>query len=167
MAPPAAVIALDVWSGSEIAHKAVAIALGGGLPPLNRSAWLSGGWRATRIEPSVWWLIGPLEDLQPQLARLVAALDQHGGATDLSGGVATLVVTGEQWRELLMIGGVFDAEAGDFGAGRTAGTLLDHVGVRYDVIDDDEVHIHLAPSYADHLAERLGAAAARLDAAER
>jgi hypothetical protein len=44
----------------------------------------------------------------------------------------------------------------------TAGTLLHHVSVRYDVVDEDRAHIHVAPSYAADLLHHLETAAARL-----
>jgi len=153
--------AFELWSDAEAAAARIGGALGGPLPALNRSMDLSYGWRAIRVEPTVWWLSGPLADLDRQLARLEAALGEDGAAVDLSGGFVRLAVSGAAWRELLMIGGVFDAENPAFGTGATAGTLLHHAGVRYDVIAEDCVHIYLAPSYAEALLAHLRSAAAR------
>jgi hypothetical protein len=61
-----------------------------------------------------------------------------------------------------MIGGVFDAEYPAFGPGSTAGTVLHHASVRYDVLDERRVHIFIAPSYARDLLEHLRVAAGRL-----
>ena len=160
--PPAALIAFDLWSNPDAAVARIGEALGGRLPEIGRSTAMGDACRALRIEPAVWWLVGPLETVHVALARLEAALQADGAATDLSGGFTRLRLAGPDWRELLMIGGVFDAESADFGPDSTVGTLLHHIGVRYDVVAEDEVHIHVAPSYADDLLRHLRAAASRL-----
>lgn len=160
---PAAVIAIDLWS--EQGGAAVGATLGGDLPGLLRSADLASGWRALRVEPTVWWLTGPLAALESAFADVEAALGEDGAAVDLCGGFARLQVAGPGWRELLMVGGVFDAEDPAFGPGSTAGTMLHHASVRYDVVDDDRVHILVAPSYAHDLLEQLRGAATRLEPA--
>jgi heterotetrameric sarcosine oxidase gamma subunit len=160
---PAALIAVDVWAGLDAAAARLGESLGGELPGLLRSADLGAGWRAVRVEPTVWWLGGPLTALEARLAAVETTLGEDGAAVDLSGGFVRLEVAGPAWRELLMIGGVFDAEDPAFGPGSTAGTVLHHASVRYDVVDDQRVHILVAPSYAQDLLGRLGAAAARLE----
>jgi heterotetrameric sarcosine oxidase gamma subunit len=161
---PAALIAFDLWSDVDAARGRIGAALGGALPGLGRSGDLAGGWRAIRVEPSVWWLTGPLGDLDAQMARLEAAIGGDGAATDLSGGFARVAVSGDDWRAPLMIGGVLDAEDPAFGAGSTAGTILHHIGVRHDVVADRLVHIHVAPSYAADLVDHLRAAVLGLEA---
>ena len=159
----AALIAVDVWSGHGGAAARLGRTLGGALPgPLHVSE-LTGGWRALRVEATVWWLAGPLRDLETSLDAVEAALGVDGAAVDLSGGFARLEIAGPAWRELLMTGGVFDAEDPAFGPGSTAGTVLYHAGVRYDVLDERRVHILVAPSYAHDLLDHLRAAAARLE----
>ena len=165
--PPAALIAFDIWGDIGPVSERVAAALGGKLPPLAGSGDLPGAWRAIRVEPTVWWLTGPLDMAEAVVAVLETVLEEDGGVTELSGGFTRIGVRGPSWRELLMIGGIFDAESAAFGAGSTAGTLLHHVGVRYDVVRDDEVHIHLGPSYGGDLLHHLSAAASRLDLPER
>jgi heterotetrameric sarcosine oxidase gamma subunit len=164
---PAAQIAVEIWSGLDGAAARLGRTLGGGLPDLRGSTDLAGGWRGLRVEPTVWWLVGPLAGLDAGLAAVEAALGEDGAAVDLSGGFVRLEVVGPGWRELLMIGGVFDAEDPAFGPGATAGTVLHHASVRYDVIDDRRVHILVAPSYARDLLEHLHAAAARLETADQ
>jgi heterotetrameric sarcosine oxidase gamma subunit len=159
---PAALIAFDLWSEPEVAAARIGEALGGALPGLTHSTPLPGGWRAIRVEPTVWWLSGPLADLDRQFAQLEAALGEDGAATDLSGGFTRLGVSGPAWREVLMIGGVFDAENPDFGAGSTAGTLLHHASVRHDVTAEDRVHIHVPPGHAEDLLHHLRTALTRL-----
>ena len=159
--PPRALIAFDLWGDIAAATARAAAALGADLPALNRSNDLAGGWRAIRIEPTVWWLSGPLTDLTACLARLETALGDDGAATDLSGAFAILTLDGPGWREALMFGGVFDAENPAFGPGSTAGTLLHHVAVRYDVRGEERVDVHLAPSSGDDLRDHLRRVLAR------
>lgn len=153
MPPPRALIAFDLWS--DAAAGRIGAALGGVLPGLNRSTDLPEGWRVIRVEPTVWWLSGPLADLDACRARLESALDEDGAATDLSGGFVVVALNGRGWREVLMFGGVFDGESSTFGPGSTAGTLLHHVAVRYDVRGEEAVDVYLAPSYADDLLYHL------------
>lgn len=152
---PAAAVAIELWSGHDAAATRLGAAMGGTLPGVNRSSDLAGRWRAIRVEPSVWWLLGPLEDLDRQWASVESSLAGDGGASDMTGGLICISIRGPDWRERLMIGGVFDAEDPAFGPGCTAGTLLGHIGVRYDVIADDEVHILAAPSYGHDLLHHL------------
>jgi heterotetrameric sarcosine oxidase gamma subunit len=159
---PDSLIAVDLWSETAAARARLAAILGGELPGLTRSSALAGGWRAIRVEPTVWWLSGPLAEAEAMLAQLEGALGEDGAAAELSGAFTRLAVQGRGWRELLMFGGVFDAEDRAFGPGVTAGTLLHHVSVRYDVVDEDRAHIHVAPSYAADLLHHLETAAARL-----
>ena len=153
--PPRALIAFDLWGDATARAARIGEALGGILPGLNGATDLAGGWRAIRVEPTVWWLSGPLADVEPCLERLETALGEDGGATDLSGSFIVLALEGPGWREVLMFGGVFDAESLDFGPGSTAGTLLHHVAVRYDVRGEEAVEIHLAPSHANDLLHHL------------
>lgn len=162
--PPAGLIALELWTAEGAGFQRAGEALGWSLPGLGRSADLGEEWRALRVEPTVWWLSGPYADLPSRLAFLEAVLGDSGAVTDLSGAFMRVAVSGPLWRDLLMIGGVFDAEDTAFGPGATAGTILRQIGVRHDVVADDRVHIHLPPSYGDHLLTHLRAAAARLEA---
>jgi len=160
---PAALIAVEAWSAFDAAAARVGEVLGGVLPDLLGSSDLAGGWRAVRVEPTVWWLTGPLAGLEAAFDAVETALGEDGAAVDLSGGFTRLEIAGPAWRELLMVGGVFDAEDPDFAPGSTVGTILHHAGVRYDVVDDRRVHILVAPSYAADLLDHLRAAAARLE----
>ena len=81
---------------------------------------------------------------------LAAALQGRGAVTDVSGGFRRIRVHGPLWRELLMIGGVFDAEHG-FPVGSTAGTVIHHLPVRLDAVDAGTVDAYVAPSYAEEL----------------
>jgi heterotetrameric sarcosine oxidase gamma subunit len=159
--PSAALIAFELWGGGDPGVSRIGRMLGGALPELRRSADMAGGWRAIRLEPTVWWLSGPFADLDSQFARLEAMLGDQGAATDLSGAFVCIAVAGPAWRKVLMIGGVFDAEDPTFGPGSTAGTILHRVGVRHDVVARDHVNVYVAPSYAEHLLTLLRASARR------
>src|ERR1700678_2597984 len=98
---PAALIAVDIWGAFDAVAARLGEALGGALPDLLRSADVGGGWRALRVEPTVWWLIGPLTGLEAGFAAAEAALGEDGAAVDLSGGLARLEIAGPGWRELL------------------------------------------------------------------
>jgi heterotetrameric sarcosine oxidase gamma subunit len=156
--PPAALLAVEVWSDAPAVREA--------LPPFGVARDVDGGWRALGVEPSVWWLSGPLDDRDERLASLTPIVAGDGNVSDLTGGFVRIRITGRRWRSLLMIGGVFDAEDPAFAVGRTVGTLLHHVTVRYDVVAEDVVAVWVAPSYADHLIQHLRLAAARLDIME-
>ncbi len=157
--PPAALIAFELWDDTGGAARRLADALGGALPDPGRSTSLAGGWRAIRIEPTVWWLSGPLTGLEDRTVRLTATLGEEGAVTDLTGGFVRLAAGGPGWRTLLMFGGVFDAEDPAFDPGATVGTILHHVAVRYDVAGEDLVHIHVAQSYAVDLLAQMRTAA--------
>lgn len=157
---PFALIAIDLWSDT---HR-LADLLGTDPPSLGCSTPLTGGWRVMRLEPTVWWLVGPRAALTERLTVLREFLDDAGGVTDLSDGFDGVRITGPGWRELLTIGGVFDAENPAFRPGCTAGTILHHVAVRYDVIAAEEVCVFIPPSYVEYLSHPWRDAVARLSA---
>lgn len=158
---PAALIAVEIWSDPGATTARLAAALGGPLPDIGAATDLTEAWRAIRIEPTVWWLSGPLADLDDALARAAAAVAGDGAVADLSGAFERLRIAGPNWRAALMIGGVFDAESPGFTVGSTVGTILHHVAVRYDVIAEGAVHVFVAPSYAADLRHFLHEAATR------
>ena len=156
---PTALIAVEFWSDPAVAAARLAAALGGPLPGIGAATDMEGAWRAIRVEPSVWWLCGPLADLDDTLGRVGAALAPDGAVTDLTGGFERLRIAGPDWRSVLMIGAVFDAESPDFTVNSTVGTILHHIAVRYDVVAADAVHVFVAPSYAGDLRHFLHEAA--------
>lgn len=156
--PPAALIGVELWGD--------AAELRARLPVFGQSAPFDDGWRAIGVEPTVWWLTGPLEDRFSRVAAIAEAVARDGAAIDLTGAVVRFRITGRRWRSLLTIGGIFDAEDPAFANGASVGTILHHVSVRHEVLGEDIVAVHVAPSYADHLHHHLRAAAARLDIGE-
>ncbi len=160
--PAAALIAVDIWAEVPDAREPWASLL----PPFGVSQDLERGWRATGVELARWWLIGPLDQRSRQLAFLAEQMPDSGTVVDMTGAIFSIRIIGGRWRSLLMVGGVFDAEDPGFGIGSSVGTLLHHMTVRYDVLSDDTVIVHVAPSYAQHLLEHLRQAAAMIDAME-
>lgn len=160
VAAPQTLVALEIWGdGAAVQNR-----WGAALPAPCRSAWV-GEQRVIWWEPNTWLLGAPLEALAQNEADLRGAVGADGAVTDLSGAFTRICVTGPLWRDLLMIGGVFDAESPGFGPGCIAGTVIHHLPVRLDVISDDAVNAYIAPSYAEDLLHHWTRAAARLQAA--
>ncbi len=144
---------IEVWG--DLA--AVERRLGANLPKAGRSTTRN----ASRImwwEPKVWLVRGGAADLTDAIA-------EDGAAIDVTGAFSRLCITGAAWRELLMIGGVFDAESATFAPDCIAGTVIHHLPVRLDVIDPQTVDAYTPPSYAAELAHHWEAAARRIRAA--
>jgi heterotetrameric sarcosine oxidase gamma subunit len=113
------------------------------------------GSRVMWWEPKVWLVRGTSTDFAEVLAEESAAID-------VTGAFSRLRITGPDWRELLMIGGVFDAESPTFGPDCIAGTVIHHLPVRLDVIDAQTVDAYTPPSYAAELAHHWEVAARRI-----
>ncbi len=152
--PPATLLALEIWGDITVVEGR----LRAPLPQSCRSADLNGS-RWLWWEPGVWLVRGDAEGLQSSLEE---AVGDHGAVTNLSGGFVRIGVTGSLWRDLLMIGGVFDAENPNFGPGSVAGTVIHHMPVRLDVIGESAVEAYVPPSYAGDLMHHWTRSAARL-----
>jgi len=141
---------IEVWGDMA----AVERRLGAALPKAGRSTTLNGS-RVMWWEPKVWLVRGPYADLADILA-------DDGAAIDVTGAFSRLRITGGDWRELLMIGGVFDAESPAFAPDCIAGTVIHHLPVRLDVINAHTVEAYTPPSYAVELAHHWHTAARRM-----
>ncbi len=148
--PSEALKQIEIWG--DLA--AVERRLGATLPTAGRSTTLNGS-RIMWWEPKVWLVRGLYADLADILA-------DDGAAIDVTGAFSRLRITGADWRELLMIGGVFDAESPAFAPDCIAGTVIHHLPVRLDVIDPETVEAYTPPSYAAELAHHWHAAARRV-----
>jgi len=141
---------IEVWGDvAAVEHR-----LGAALPKAGAAMTLNGA-RLMWWEPKVWLVRGAGIDLPDALAK-------DGAAIDVTGAFSRLRITGAAWRELLMIGGVFDAESPAFGPDCIAGTVIHHLPVRLDVIDAQTVEAYTPPSYAAELAHHWEAAARRI-----
>ncbi len=151
--PPEPLTQIEIWG--DLA--AVERRLGASLPRAGRSATLNAA-RVMWWEPKVWLVRGTSADL-------ANILDADGAAIDVTGAFSRLRIVGPAWRELMMIGGVFDAESPAFGPDCIAGTVIHHLPVRLDVIDAQTVDAYTPPSYAAELAHHWRAAALRVGVA--
>jgi heterotetrameric sarcosine oxidase gamma subunit len=161
---PSRLLRFEIWSGHKAAQARLAKVLGGTLPGVCKSADL-GASRVIWVEQNTWLVRTSPADGDQTLATLTAALGKDGSATDMSGALRRLRISGPGWRTLLTIGSVFDAESPAFAPGSMAGTIVAHSPVRYDVISEDCVDAYTPPSYAPDLfgfwceaAERLAKA---------
>ena len=114
-------------------------------------------------EPGAWMVRARLTARESLMAGLQALVDADGAVTDISGAVARCRLTGPDWRILLTYGGVFDAEDPAFAPGCVAGTVVEHMAVRFDVISQTEVDAYVAPSYAADLFAYWASVARGLD----
>jgi sarcosine oxidase gamma subunit len=141
--PAAPLHALEIWSNpSQVAQRFEA-AFGARLPASGSSLQLA-DFLLIRYEPTVWLAEG-------NIGGLAEILGADGSLTAIGGGIVRVRLSGTGWRGLLMEGGVFDAESTDFGAGCSAATLIDHVGVRLYVESDDACLAYVPLSYAHDL----------------
>ncbi|CAN5383288.1 hypothetical protein BH10PSE5_BH10PSE5_11410 [soil metagenome] len=144
-APPELIVRLELWSGAAQVRARFEAGFGVSLPDPNRSV-STGDLRVIWREPGAWMIRGPsLGDLLERLTKVAGA---DGAVTDISGAASRCRLTGEDWRILLTHGGVFDAEDPAFAPGCVAGTVIEHMAVRYDVIAADTIDVYVAPSYA-------------------
>jgi heterotetrameric sarcosine oxidase gamma subunit len=148
--PPEPLTQIEVWG--DLA--AVEGRLGATLPTAGRSTTLNAA-RVMRWEPKVWLV-------RSSDAAFAEVLAEDGASIDVTGAFSRLRITGWAWRELLMIGGVFDAESPTFGPDCIAGTVIHHLPVRLDVIDAHTVDAYTPPSYAAELAHHWEVAAQRI-----
>jgi len=160
VAPREALFWLEIWGDCA----AVETRLKAPLPAPCR-ATTHGDVRLIWWQPGVWLARLRLADQAVGLARLGAALADDGAVSDISGAFTRITVSGRAWRDLLMIGGVFDAEAPSFGPGSVAGTVIHHLPVHLDVIGETQLEAYIAPSYVADLLERWTTVAGRIAAA--
>ncbi len=138
--PAAPLHALEIWSSpSEVAAR-FAAANGFALPATGRSAG-SDALQLIRYEPTVWLVEG-------DAAPLAAILAEDGALTAIGGGVVRVRLSGPGWRELLMEGGVFDAESSGFAPGCSAATIIDHVAVRLHVVSEHACDVYVPASFS-------------------
>ena len=114
-------------------------------------------------EPKSWLIRSMADATTPSPIGWEAAAGADGALIELTGAFARLRLTGRGWRDLLMIGGVFDAEARSFKTGSVAGTVLFHCPVRIDVVADVIVDVYTPPSYVDDLLDYWKGPAKRLN----
>lgn len=145
-----ALIRLELWSGAAPTARRFESAYGARLPGPGQALWAQ-SLRVIWREPNAWMIRAPLDGQGDLMAHLADVSGPEGAVTDISGAAVRCSLEGRDWRILLTHGGVFDAEAPGFGPGCTAGTVIEHIAVRFDVIADDQVDAYVAPSFAHDL----------------
>ena len=148
--PPQALLRLEVWGEANAVSKRFMAAFGVDLPAASL-AISSGDLRVIWREPSAYMIAAPLavsQDLSEKLTKVAA---RDGAVTDISGAAVCCTLSGPDWRALLTHGGVFDAEDPAFALGCVAGTVVEHINIRIDVLSETRADIYVAPSYAQDL----------------
>jgi heterotetrameric sarcosine oxidase gamma subunit len=138
--PAAPLHTLEIWSNSTAVAKRFEGTTGFALPIMGRSAG-NDALRLIRYEPTVWLVEG-------EAKTLPAILAGEGALTAIGGGLVRIRLQGEDWRTLLMEGGVFEAENPRFGPGCSAATIIDHVAVRLHVVSDDACDAYVPSSFS-------------------
>lgn len=149
-APPEALLRLELWAQTGPVSRRFEVGFGAPLPGPGR-AMTTGTQRVIWREPGAWMIRTPLAERDTLQDHLGAIAGEAGAVMDISGAAVRCALRGRDWRVLLTYGGVFDAEAPAFGPGSVAGTVIEHIAVRFDVIADDQVDAYVAPSYAEDL----------------
>jgi heterotetrameric sarcosine oxidase gamma subunit len=161
-AAPDALLRIELWGDATPVSARFQAAFGAPLPGASRAISID-TLRVIWREPGAWMIRGPLADREALLARLSQIVDADGAVTDISGAASRCRLLGPDWRILLTHGGVFDAEDPAFAAGCVAGTVVEHMAVRFDVISQTEVDAYVAPSYAADLFASWTSVARSLD----
>ncbi len=161
IARPDALIQIEIWGDTAAVGARLTQSMGTALPAPCRST-TAGALRLMWWEPHTWLVRAPRLDREATLDLLAGGLGEDGAATDVSGGFQRLRIEGPLWRDLLMIGAVFDAESQAFTPGCVAGTVIHHLPVRLDVVGDGAVDAYTPPSYGADLLGHWRRSAERL-----
>lgn len=138
--PAAPLHALEIWNNATAVAARFKAATGFPLPPMGRSDG-NDALRLIRYEPTVWLVEGDAD-------ALPAILGNDGSLTAIGGGIVRVRLSGKGWRELLMEGGVFNAENAEFAPGCSAATIIDHVAVRLHVASDEACDVYVPLSFS-------------------
>ncbi len=145
--PRQALLRLELWGNAAAVGTNFAAAFGVGLPAASHAVSV-GDLRVIWREPSAWMVAAPLAASQDLSAKLTEIAGPDGAVTDISGAAVRCTLTGPDWRALLTHGGVLDAEDPGFAPGCVAGTIVEHINIRIDVVSEDQADVYVAPSYA-------------------
>ena len=136
---------LALWN--DAARARIGDGLGAALPGPCRSIDACAE-RLLWLEDRHWLVACATADAGPLLSRVEALAGRDGTVTEVGAALVGRCITGTGWRELLMIGGVFDAEDAGFGPGSVARTIMHHSPLLIDVIAVDRIHAYVPASYA-------------------
>jgi sarcosine oxidase subunit gamma len=127
------------------------------LPGIGQSKIVNGLeclWRS----PSVWWV----KSRTQKASEIIAWLARPDFAIDYSDAVATFLLTGALARRALSAGCPVDLRPHAFPAGSVAATRFDLFDIVLHARSDETFDVHVARSYAEDAARRLGDAVASL-----
>ena len=147
LSPPQTLLRLELWGGVAPVSQRFKAAFGVDLPAASKAV-SAGDVRVIWREPRAWMIAAPMADGPDLLAKLTDAAGDDGAVTDISGTAVRCALTGPDWRALLTNGGIFDAEDPAFAPGCVAGTVVEHINIRIEVVSEDQADIYVAPSYA-------------------
>lgn len=130
---------LELWGDPRAAAKRIAKALGHDLPKAGKAQG-----NVLRLSPTTWLVEG-------DVGALNQALGDGGALTPTGGGYERVRLSGPKWRNLLMEGGLFDAESPAFGIDCVVTTPIDHVAVTLRVESEDACLAYVPASHAADL----------------
>lgn len=136
---------LALWD--DAAHARIGAGLGAPLPGPCRAVDIAGQ-RLLWLESAHWLIACLTTDADAVRNRIERLVGTDGSLVEVGAALAGCRITGNGWRELLMIGGVFDAEDLGFGPGAVARTIMHHSALFIDVVTADRVHAYVPTSYA-------------------
>ncbi|MBC7519672.1 MAG: hypothetical protein H7268_01050 [Sandarakinorhabdus sp.] len=136
---------LALWNDAGRAR--IGDGLGAALPGPCRSI-MAGTERLLWLEDRHWLVACANADAAAVLNRVQGLVGDDGTVTEVGAALVGRCITGTGWRELLMIGGVFDAENPGFGPGSVARTIMHHSPLLIDVVAETRVHAYVPASYA-------------------
>ena len=145
--PRQALLRLELWGEVAVVSARFEAVFGTSLSSASRSV-SAGDLRIIWREPKAWMIAAPMADLRDVLATLTDIVGDDGAVTDISGAAVRCILRGPDWRALLTHGGIFDAEDPAFAPGCVAGTVVEHINIRIDVVSQDRADVYVAPSYA-------------------
>ncbi len=138
-----AIFRLALW------NKAPALRIAGAALPAPCRAITSGDLRILWLEAGHWLITCPTATATETAASIAAQIGDNGTLVEVGGALAGRQLRGGGWRELLMFGGVFDAESPGFAPGCVARTVMHHASLLIDVVADDHVNAYVPASYAE------------------
>ena len=148
--PPQTLLRLELWGALEAVSTRFKAVFGVELPAAGRAVTV-GDFRVIWREPAAFMITAPCTASQDLVVRLNEVAAEDGAVTDSSGAAVCCTLTGPDWRILLTQGGVFDAENPTFAPGCVAGTVVEHINIRIDVVSETQADVYVAPSYARDL----------------
>ncbi|MEY2884202.1 MAG: Sarcosine oxidase, gamma subunit family [Pseudomonadota bacterium] len=136
---------LALWNPA--ARSRLGAGLGADLPGPCR-AITTGAQRLLWLEQDHWLVACATTEAATVQAQMAGLIGSDGTIVEVGAALVGHSLSGGDWRGLLMVGGVFDAEDPGFGPGSVARTVMHHSPLLLDVIAADHVNAYVPASYA-------------------